>query len=188
MALFERNQVSHRSTLSRFLAALDQSTVEALRTLCARGSAGSQPVCISRRPVRPDGTEQRTTEFAPAREAEAPSTNVSEPAEAPTPAVMYGPPQWARVSFTHGFPGSAFTPQPDGTLRCPANHPLYPKARRPERDGSDAGSCMQRASAIAVPGLMPGTVSRKQHYPETTTGKCGVVAAQCCSLGCLASF
>lgn len=32
----------------------------------------------------------------------------------------YGPPQWARPSFTHGFPGSAFTLQPDGTLRCPA--------------------------------------------------------------------
>jgi hypothetical protein len=33
MALFGRNQLPHRSTLSRFLAALDQSTVEALRTL-----------------------------------------------------------------------------------------------------------------------------------------------------------
>jgi hypothetical protein len=81
-------------------------------------------------------TELRTTEFAPAREAEAPSTNVPEPAKTPTPAVMYGPPQWARVSFTHGFPGSAFTPQPDGALHCPANHPLYPQERRPERDGS----------------------------------------------------
>ncbi len=33
MALFGRNQLPHRSTLSRFLAALDQLTVEALRTL-----------------------------------------------------------------------------------------------------------------------------------------------------------
>ena len=55
--------------------------------------------------------------------------------EASTPAVIYGPPQWARPSFTHGFPGSAFTPQPDGTLRCPANHPLYPQERR-LNDGS----------------------------------------------------
>src|SRR6266699_3820280 len=31
MALFGRSQLPHRSTLSRFLAALDQSTVEALR-------------------------------------------------------------------------------------------------------------------------------------------------------------
>jgi hypothetical protein len=80
--------------------------------------------------------ELRTTECAPARETEAPSTNESEHAEAPPPAVTYGPPQWARPSFTHGFPGSAFTPQPDGTLRCPANHPLYLQERRPLRDGS----------------------------------------------------
>jgi hypothetical protein len=33
MALFERERLPHRSTLSRFLAALDQAPVEALRTL-----------------------------------------------------------------------------------------------------------------------------------------------------------
>ncbi len=33
MALFSRNLLPHRSTLSRFLAALDQASVEALRTL-----------------------------------------------------------------------------------------------------------------------------------------------------------
>src|SRR5258708_29097325 len=33
MALFGRKQLPHRSTLSRFLAALDQPTVEALRAL-----------------------------------------------------------------------------------------------------------------------------------------------------------
>jgi hypothetical protein len=81
-------------------------------------------------------TELRTIEFAPTHEIEAPSTADSQPAEAPTPAVVYGSPQWARSSFTHGFPGSAFTPQPDGSLRCPANHPLYLQERRPERDGS----------------------------------------------------
>jgi hypothetical protein len=48
----------------------------------------------------------------------------------------YGPPQWAQPSFTHGFPGSAFTPQPDGTLRCPAGHPLYLQERRLEHNGS----------------------------------------------------
>ena len=74
--------------------------------------------------------ELRTTELAPA-------LNV-EPAHPPQPAppVQYGPPQWARSSFTHGFAGSAFALQPDGTLRCPAGHPLYPQERRPERDGS----------------------------------------------------
>lgn len=80
--------------------------------------------------------ELRTTEFAPACEVEAPSTDEPEPAELPVPAVTYSPPQWARPSFTYGFPGSAFTSQPDGSLRCPANHPLYPQERRPERDGS----------------------------------------------------
>ncbi len=48
----------------------------------------------------------------------------------------YGPPHWARPSFTRGFPGSAFTPQPDGTLRCPAGHPLFVQERRPEPNGS----------------------------------------------------
>jgi hypothetical protein len=81
-------------------------------------------------------SELRTTEFAPAHEAETPSTDEPEPAAAPPPAVTYGPLKFARPSFTHGFPGSAFSPQPDGTLRCPANHPLYLQERRPERDGS----------------------------------------------------
>jgi hypothetical protein len=80
--------------------------------------------------------ELRTTEFALEREAEAPPTGEPEPTAAPSPTVTYGPPQWARPSFTHGFPGSAFTSQPDGTLRCPADHPLYLQERRPERNGS----------------------------------------------------
>ncbi len=78
--------------------------------------------------------ELRTTEFAPASTVE--PVHAYEPGEgaalsASAPSERYGPPQWARPSFTHGFPGSAFTPQPDGTLRCPANHPLYPQERRP---------------------------------------------------------
>ncbi len=86
-------------------------------------------------------SEPRTTEFAPARAVEL--EKPCEPAEPPECSalsvqvpVAYGPPQWARPSFTHGFPGSAFTPQPDGTLRCPAHHPLYLQEQRPERDGS----------------------------------------------------
>jgi len=75
-----------------------------------------------------------TTEFA----AESSPPLASEPAAESSPAfpVAYAPPVWARRSFTGGFPGSAFTPQPDGSLLCPANHPLYPQERRPERDGS----------------------------------------------------
>lgn len=84
-------------------------------------------------------SELRTTEFAPASAIE--PVHAYEPAEdtalsKPMPAGTYGPPKFARPSFTHGFPGSAFTPQPDGTPRCPANHPLYPQERRPERNGS----------------------------------------------------
>jgi hypothetical protein len=81
-------------------------------------------------------SDLRTTEFAKAEVVE-PEPFV-EPAcsQKPTPQVQYGPAQWARPSFTGGFPGSAFTPQADGTLRCPADHPLYPQERRPERDGS----------------------------------------------------
>ncbi len=55
----------------------------------------------------------------------------------PTPLpVTYGPPQWARPAQMGGFPGEAFLPQPDGTLCCPAGHPLYPQERRPECHGS----------------------------------------------------
>ena len=51
MALFGRNRLPHRSTLSRYLSALDQASVEALRTLCAKRCAGSQTVSFPRRLV-----------------------------------------------------------------------------------------------------------------------------------------
>jgi hypothetical protein len=82
------------------------------------------------------GAQLCITEFAPALEAEPVAKEEPAPEDSPTPSVIYGPPQWARPSFTGGFPGSAFTPQLDGTLCCPANHPLCPQERRPERDGS----------------------------------------------------
>lgn len=89
----------------------------------------------------------RLTEFAPAHQEtaslpvsepahqEAASLPVSEPAHQEK-AVLYGPPHWARRSFTKGFAGADFSPQPDGTLRCPAGHPLRVQERRPERNGS----------------------------------------------------
>jgi hypothetical protein len=89
-------------------------------------------------------SELGTTEFAPALPVK--PIHACEPADPAVSAewtdlnksmpAAYGPPKFARPSFTHGFPGSAFTPQPDGTLRCPANHPLYSQERRPERNGS----------------------------------------------------
>jgi hypothetical protein len=77
----------------------------------------------------------RTTEFAPAQIEESaktapdPALRPSEPAP-----VIYGPPQWARPSYTKGFAGTDFALQPDGTLHCPAGCPLYPQERRPERN------------------------------------------------------
>jgi hypothetical protein len=47
--------------------------------------------------------------------------------------LTYGPAQWARPSFTGGFPGSAFLPQADGTLRCPAGKVLTLIECRQER-------------------------------------------------------
>jgi hypothetical protein len=75
-------------------------------------------------------TVVRTTEFAPAH-AVSPAASCE-----PAAPVVYGPPQWAKRSFTGGFPGSAFILQPDGTLHCPADRPLYAQERRPEHDGS----------------------------------------------------
>jgi hypothetical protein len=66
------------------------------------------------------------------RLTELPYSQLIEPAQA-VEAVIYGPPQWAGKSYTKGFSGSDFVLQPDGTLRCPADHPLYPQERRPER-------------------------------------------------------
>jgi hypothetical protein len=43
MALFGRDQLPHRSTLSRFLAALDQASVEALRALFQRDLLARKP-------------------------------------------------------------------------------------------------------------------------------------------------
>lgn len=92
-------------------------------------------------------------------------TDESELAKASLPAVVYGPPQWARPSFTHGFPASAFTPQPDGTLRCPANHPLYLQERHPERDGS------LRVLYAARIGLCCSCPKRSQCQESSTTLK-----------------
>jgi hypothetical protein len=82
-------------------------------------------------------TAMRTTEFAPAsayEAVEAAPDPVPQPSESTS--VIYGPPQWARQSYTKGFAGADFSLQPDGTLRCPAGQPLYAQERRPERNGS----------------------------------------------------
>jgi hypothetical protein len=82
-------------------------------------------------------TPMRTTEFASAQVDESGEATPDSVFWSPEPApVIYGPPQWARPSYTKGFAGAEFSLQPDGTLRCPAGRPLYAQERRPERNGS----------------------------------------------------
>ena len=73
----------------------------------------------------------RTTEFASAAPS---SQSASHLSLASTPS--YGPPTFAKTWKQGRMSGQDFVPQPDGTLRCPADHPLYPQERRPERDGT----------------------------------------------------
>jgi len=75
-------------------------------------------------------TPMRTTEFAAAQ-----AEPVATPVSAAQADVSYKPQVWA-VSRMGCIAGEHFTPQPDGTLQCPAGFPLYPQERRPERDGS----------------------------------------------------
>jgi hypothetical protein len=75
-------------------------------------------------------TPIRTTEFAAIQ-----AGLVTKPGDAVQLDVSYQPPVWA-VSRMGCIAGEHFTPQPDGTLQCPAGFPLYPQERRPEREGS----------------------------------------------------
>lgn len=76
-------------------------------------------------------TAMRTTEFAPADRSEKPAS-VQPLASTPS----YGPPTLATIWKQGRLQGQDFAFHPDGTLRCPANHPLYPQERRLERDGT----------------------------------------------------
>src|SRR6266566_1040469 len=76
-------------------------------------------------------TPMRTTEFAPAAIALEPAAGLP-----PTATPSYGPPTLASTWKRGRLEGHDFVPQPDGTLRCPAEHPLYAQERRPERNGT----------------------------------------------------
>jgi hypothetical protein len=76
-------------------------------------------------------TPMRTTEFAEAKASSLPA-----PIPENTPSVIYGRARWARTARVGIFAGADFTEQPDGTLRCPAGHPLYAQERRAEEDGT----------------------------------------------------
>jgi hypothetical protein len=83
-------------------------------------------------PSEPASTDEAPVASEPVPTRVPPLANQSSSANEP----MYGPPQWARPSFTKGFPGSAFLPQADGTLLCPAGRVLTLVERRPERANS----------------------------------------------------
>ena len=94
-------------------------------------------------------SDVRTTEFAQAKVVEPAQAVELPPVPKHTSPVTYGPPQWARPSFTRGFPGSAF---PCNQMeRCVAR--LI--ARSIHRSGAPSGmapcgSCMPRGSAIVA--------------------------------------
>ena len=75
----------------------------------------------------PDTAEQSEEQTSPA---------LKDPHHQSDPPVIYGAPAWAATSRAGIFAGADFEPQPDGTLRCPTNHPLYPQERRAEQDGT----------------------------------------------------
>ena len=78
-------------------------------------------------------TAMRTTEFTQAQVSPPPPPP---PVPDPPASLMYGPPEWARTARVGIFAGMDFTEQPDGTLHCPAGHPLYAQERRVEQDGT----------------------------------------------------
>ena len=117
-------------------------------------------------------TPMRTTEFAPAQEEPAQPVVLAQEEESAQP-VVYGPPQWARPSYTKGFAGADFRLVPDGTLRCPAGRPLYAQERRPERNGS------LRVLYAARIGHCRSCPLREQCQESATTSKARRVSAVC---------
>jgi hypothetical protein len=84
--------------------------------------------------------ELRTTELAVAVAPQTTAALVAEPAMPEEPVVEVSVPeqtgQWARAARRGQFAGHDFTPQEDGTLRCPAGQVLWERERRPQADGS----------------------------------------------------
>ncbi|HET8842116.1 MAG TPA: hypothetical protein VFN35_11650 [Ktedonobacteraceae bacterium] len=79
----------------------------------------------------------RTTEFAPALPEQNEHATAPPASSAPSaPPSGYAPPAPATSWKAGRFTGADFPLQPDGTLRCPADHFLVPQEHRRERDGS----------------------------------------------------
>jgi hypothetical protein len=82
----------------------------------------------------------RTTHLAEAVTPETAAALVGEPTMPQVDALEASAPelvgQWARAARPGLFAGRDFTPQEDGTLRCPAGQSLWERERRPQADGS----------------------------------------------------
>jgi hypothetical protein len=135
-------------------------------------------------------SELCTTEFASAYVAE--PVHADEPAElaenmaqsSSIPAAVYGPPQWARSSFTHGTPslGVYLTTRWDAALSC--QPPPLSAICGGLNEMVLCGSCMPHVLATVAPDLMPCTVSREQHRHQTATSERGALAAWSLSFPC----
>ncbi len=140
------------SAICQPLSASPSATGEARSVQIDRSSAATESAptpdeAASSRSVNVDSSSV-LSEPAPALlEPLSPSTSRDEPRDlgesAPArgsalsqPSVGYGPPKFSDVSSCAGFAGSAFALQPDGTLLCPAQQPLYPQERRVLPNGS----------------------------------------------------
>ncbi len=81
-----------------------------------------------------ESTPLRITEFAPAIPQQSKQAATHPTSSAPVSG--YAPPTTATSWKTGRFTGADFPPQPDGTLRCPANQKLVAHEQRREAGGS----------------------------------------------------
>jgi len=109
----------------------------------------------------------RTTEFAPALPEQHADASTSPASPAPwAPASGYAPPTTATSWKTGHFTGADFPLQPDGTLRCPADHVLLPHEHRRERDGS-----LRIVSGASIRNCRPCPLREQCQWTGRTTAK-----------------
>ena len=100
--------------------------------------AEASPLCEEPAPVIESNSQEsdishRDTSSAPEQENRLGQADLGQQSHS---SVIYGAPEWARTAHEGIYAGRDFQPQPDGTLRCPADRPLYPQEHRPEQDGT----------------------------------------------------
>ncbi|GHO85899.1 hypothetical protein KSZ_39050 [Dictyobacter formicarum] len=76
---------------------------------------------------------------------------------------------WSWLKRMGCIAGAHSTPQPDGTLLCPAGTPLYPQGQRPERDGSLRVVYAARIAGIAIAVSLR---EERQGYGAATNVRC----------------